>query len=130
MTVNVLTHLMFEGDAEEAMRWYASLVPDSEVVALQLYEEGEYTGKVLQGKMRLGGREFICIDSPVKHEFTFTPAMSIFLEFDAKPELERCFNSLSTGGKVMMPLDNYGFSPLFGWVVDRFGVSWQLNLLD
>jgi uncharacterized glyoxalase superfamily protein PhnB len=43
-------------------------------------------------------------------------------------ELERVFGILADGGKVHMPLDNYGFSRRFGWVDDRFGVSWQLNL--
>jgi predicted 3-demethylubiquinone-9 3-methyltransferase (glyoxalase superfamily) len=42
--------------------------------------------------------------------------------------LERVFAILSEGGEVLMPLDNYGFSQKFGWVNDRFGVSWQLNL--
>jgi predicted 3-demethylubiquinone-9 3-methyltransferase (glyoxalase superfamily) len=43
-------------------------------------------------------------------------------------EQERVFQKLSEGGGVLMPLDNYGFSTRFGWINDRFGVSWQLNL--
>jgi predicted 3-demethylubiquinone-9 3-methyltransferase (glyoxalase superfamily) len=70
----------------------------------------------------------MCSDSPVKHQFSFTPASSTFIDFDSVAELERVFSVLSAGGQVLMPLDNYGFSQRFGWVNDRFGLSWQLNL--
>ena len=70
----------------------------------------------------------IYIDSPVKHDFTFTPSMSIFVDCEDEGELIKAFNQLSSEGEVLMPLDNYGFSTKFGLVNDRFGVSWQLNL--
>lgn len=61
-------------------------------------------------------------------QFTFTPSMSIFVDCENEAESNQAFQQLSEGGKVLMPLDNYGFSKKFGWVSDRFGVSWQLNL--
>jgi len=64
----------------------------------------------------------------VKHAFTFTPSMSIFVDCENEAELHEAFKQLSEGGKVLMPLDSYGFSSKFWWVSDRFGVSWQLNL--
>lgn len=64
----------------------------------------------------------------MKHDFSFTPSSSTFVEFGSAAELEQAFQTLSEGGQVLMPLDNYGFSRRFGWVNDRFGVSWQLNL--
>jgi len=64
----------------------------------------------------------------VKHGFTFTPSISIFVDCENTTELEEAFKQLSEGGEVLMPLDNYGFSTKFGWVNDRFKVSWQLNL--
>jgi predicted 3-demethylubiquinone-9 3-methyltransferase (glyoxalase superfamily) len=70
----------------------------------------------------------MCIDSPVKHPFSFTPSMSLFVDCESEAELEAVFVQHSTGGSVLMPLDNYGFSTRFGWVNDRFGESWQLNL--
>jgi predicted 3-demethylubiquinone-9 3-methyltransferase (glyoxalase superfamily) len=69
----------------------------------------------------------IFIDSPVKHAFSFTPAVSLFVDCTTRDELESAFSTLSSGGQVLMPLDNYGFSTRFGWCADRFGVSWQLN---
>jgi predicted 3-demethylubiquinone-9 3-methyltransferase (glyoxalase superfamily) len=70
----------------------------------------------------------MCIDSPVKHEFTFTPAMSLFVDCQSEDELKRLYSELAAAGSVLMPIENYGFSRRFAWVSDRFGVSWQLNL--
>jgi uncharacterized glyoxalase superfamily protein PhnB len=46
---------------------------------------------------------------------------------DDHDSVRRVFEALSEGGMVMMPLDTYPFSPLFGWVADRFGISWQIS---
>ena len=130
MAMNILTHLMFDGAAAEAMQLYVSLIPGSRIISSDYYTEGDSEGKLQQGRFELAGREFICIDTPVKHDFDFTPSMSIFVEFDSESELRNCFRQLAEGGSELMPLDNYGFSPLFGWLSDRFGVSWQLNLVE
>src|SRR3712207_9218650 len=76
----------------------------------------------------IAGQVFRCFDSPPVHDFTFTPSFSVFVDVESAEELDRLFAGLSDGGKVLMPLDAYDFSRRFGWVVDRFGVSWQLNL--
>jgi predicted 3-demethylubiquinone-9 3-methyltransferase (glyoxalase superfamily) len=124
------THLMFEGAAEKAMKLYVSLFPGSEIRQVERYGPGEQgaEGTIKRADITLGEHHLICIDSPVKHAFTFTPSMSIFVDCENEAELNEAFKQLSEGGKVMMPLDNYGFSKKFGWVSDRFGVSWQLNL--
>ena len=131
MARKITTHLMFEGVAEEAMNFYVSLFGDSEINRLERYGPGEMgaEGTVKQATFTLAGRDFICIDSPVKHAFTFTPSISLFVECESEAELEAAFSRLSDGGRVLMPLDNYGFSTRFGWLTDRFGVSWQLNFL-
>ena len=128
MAKQVRTHLMFEGAAEEAMTFYTGLLPGSEIREVARYEEGESQGKVKWAYFTLGGTEFICIDSPVKHGFGFTPATSIFVDCESEEELERLYSALAEGGQVFMPLGDYGFSKRFGWISDRFGVSWQLNL--
>lgn len=79
-------------------------------------------------EITFGEQDIVAIDSPVKHAFTFTPAMSLFVDFDSSEALDAAFEKLSAGGQVYMPIDNYGFSRRFGWCSDRFGVSWQLNL--
>ena len=130
MAKTALTHLMFEGSAEEAMTLYVSLFADSGIKQVERYGPGEMgaEGSVKQARFTLAGRDFICIDSPIKHGFTFTPSMSLFIECESEAELQTVFSRLSDGGAVLMPVDNYGFSTLFGWLTDRFGVSWQLNL--
>lgn len=121
---------MFEGKAEEAMNFYVSLFPNSRIVDIARYgpEGPGPEGSVFKATFSLGSQTVLCIDSFVKHGFTFTPAFSFFVECDSEADLRRLSSALSEGGSVFMPLDNYGFSRLFTWVADRFGVSWQLNL--
>jgi predicted 3-demethylubiquinone-9 3-methyltransferase (glyoxalase superfamily) len=122
--------LMFQGGiAQAALDLYFATLPDSRMVRVEHYAQGEPgpVGTIKAAVFTLCGREFMCSDSPVKHDFAFTPASSTFVEFDSVAELERVFGVLSEGGQVFMPLDNYGFSQRFGWLNDRFGVSWQLN---
>ena len=128
MATNIRTHLTFDGTAEAAMNFYVDLFPRSEVIKVFHYDEGESKGKIQQAFFTLGGREFICIDTPIKHDWGFTPAISIFVDCESEEELERLYSELAADGKILMPLDNWGFSQRFGWVSDRFGVSWQLNL--
>ena len=128
MATNIRTHLTFDGTAEAAMNFYVDLFPKSEVIKVFHYDEGESKGKIQQAFFTLGGREFICIDTPIKHDWGFTPAVSIFVDCESEEELERLYSALAADGKILMPLDNWGFSQRFGWVSDRFGVSWQLNL--
>jgi predicted 3-demethylubiquinone-9 3-methyltransferase (glyoxalase superfamily) len=130
MARKVTTHLMFEGVAEEAMTFYVSLFEGSKIESIERYgpDGPGAEGSVKLAAFTIGGRDFLCIDSPIKHGFTFTPAMSMFVDCESEEELERAFGRLSDGGSALMPVDNYGFSRKFGWVADRFGVSWQLNL--
>lgn len=120
---------MFEWLAEEAMRFYISLFPDSDMGNIVRYgpEAAGAEGSIKRADFVLAGQSFICIDSPTKHAFTFTPSISLFVECQNEEELNQLFDSLSDSGKVLMPPDNYGFSKKFCWIEDRFGVSWQLN---
>ena len=123
--------LMFQGGvAQAALDLYLATFPDSREVRVERYAKGEPgpEGTIKVARFTLCGREFMCSDSPIKHAFTFTPASSTFVDFDTAEELDRVFSILADGGQVLMPVDNYGFSPRFGWLNDRFGVSWQLNL--
>jgi predicted 3-demethylubiquinone-9 3-methyltransferase (glyoxalase superfamily) len=128
--MKIVPFLMFQGSAEEAMNTYVSVFPDAAIVHIDRYG-GEGPGKegtVKTARFRVAGLEVMCIDSPVAHNFSFTPATSLFVDFDDRAALDRVFAALSAGGKVLMPPDAYGFSTFFAWIEDRFGVSWQLNL--
>ena len=126
----ITTFLMFEGTAEEAMTFYISLFDDAEIVNITRYGAGGpgTEGSVQHATFALAGEQFMCIDSPAKHGFTFTPAISLFVQCESEAELDRLYAALAEKGTELMPLGNYGFSTKFGWVNDRFGVSWQLNL--
>lgn len=132
MNQKISTFLMFEGNAEEAITFYTSLFENSEIVRIKQYgPKGpggpEAEGTVHHALFTLKGQKYMAYDSYIEHDFTFTPSISLFVECDSEEELETLFEELSDGGEVAMPLDNYGFSTRFGWVNDRFGVSWQLN---
>lgn len=118
----ITTFLMFQGEGEEAVDFYVSLFDDAELLNKQ------QQGGVLRMDFTMGGETYIATDSPPVHDFTFTPSMSFFVVCETEEEIERLHAQLSEGGSELMPLANYGFSQRFAWVVDRFGVSWQLNL--
>src|SRR5690625_2021482 len=127
----VTPFLMFQdGKAEEAMSYYTSPIEDSEITSIVRDGAGESgeEGTVMQATFTLKGQVFMCIDSHVKHEFTFTPAFSIFVTCDTEEELDSLYQELSVDGQALMPVGDYGFSKKFGWINDRFGVSLQLNL--
>jgi predicted 3-demethylubiquinone-9 3-methyltransferase (glyoxalase superfamily) len=121
---------MFEGHAEAAMNFYVSLFPGSQIDDVVRYGPGQPgpEGTVMKATFTLAGQSLLCTDSFVKHGFTFTPSISFFVDCETEEQLRSTAAALSEGGKEFMPVGNYGFSSLFAWVGDRFGVSWQLNL--
>lgn len=123
------TYLMFDGKAEEAMNFYLSLFEDSKVLSIARYgpEGPGKEGSVIHAVFTLNGQEYMCMDSSVKHEFTFTPSISLFVNCASEEEIDTLYGKLIEGGVAMMPLGNHGFSRKFGWLEDRFGVAWQLN---
>ncbi|MCW3085699.1 MAG: hypothetical protein JWP12_3065 [Bacteroidetes bacterium] len=129
------TFLMFTGaqygKAAEAIAFYISLFKNSGIKSIQHFKAGEAGGKegdVKLATFTLDGQEYMAIDSPPVHQFTFTPAISIYVNCENEEEINSLFQQLSTNGNVLMPLNNYGFSKKFGWLADTYGVSWQLNL--
>jgi len=125
-----LPFLMFEGRAQEAMDFYTSLFADGEILETKRYgpEGPGPEGSIVTARFRVAGQEVMCSDSPVSHDFTFTPSISLFVTVDSEDEIRRLAAALDAGEKPFMPLNNYGFSTLFAWVQDRFGVSWQIML--
>ncbi|SEL93178.1 VOC family protein [Streptacidiphilus jiangxiensis] len=126
----ITTFLMFEGRAEEAMTFYTSLFDDGEILSIDRYgaDGPGAEGTVRLASFALAGQQYRCVDSPAKHAFGFTPSVSLFVECDTEEEIDRLYGLLAEGGQELMALGDHGFSARFGWVNDRFGVSWQLNL--
>lgn len=116
--------LMFQGQCEEALTFYAATLPGARIVSLDRKPDGT----VAMARLAVGGLEILANDSPPVHAFTLTPSTSIFLTVDTAEDVDTLVQALGEGGKLHMPADNYGFSQRFGWAEDRFGVSWQINL--
>ncbi|WP_299117615.1 VOC family protein [uncultured Winogradskyella sp.] len=127
----IATFLTFQdNNAENAMNFYVKLFNNSEIINVQRWGKDAPVeeGKIMHATFNLDGNLFMCSDSPPIHDWDFSPAVSNYIECKSENELEHLFSKLSENGNVTMPLNNYGFSQKFGWVIDQFGVSWQLNL--
>lgn len=136
------TFLTFVGDqcgkAKEAIDFYISIFPNSEIKKIINYLQGEVGGTpklIKYGVFTLNGTEYKVSESNFNHAWSFTPGVSIFVECEAENEIQSLFNNLSSnGGQVMVPLDkyetgDYGFGKKYGWCEDKYGVSWQMILL-
>src|SRR5690242_8040982 len=115
--------LTFEGKAEEAMNFYVNLFPNSSIVSLSRYGSGELgeggqEGIIKLAHFSLNGLKFMCIDSPMKHDWGFTPAVSFFIRCSSVEEIDKIANALAKDGKIYMPLDTYPFAERFAWIGD------------
>jgi len=144
MSQKITPNLWFEGNAQEAVNFYLSAFPDSKITSTSYYpksvEEGladfqlAFAGKVLTIDFEIGQYQFAAINAG--SEFKINPSISFMLNFDpsiddqAREHLDQLWQKLSDGGEVLMPLEAYPFSTRYGWVKDRFGVTWQLILTD
>ena len=124
----ITPYLWFDGQAEEAVTLYTSAFANSRIVDVTRYGDAGPgpSGTVMIAAFELAGQRFIALNGGPQYKFT--PAISFFVYCDTREELDGLWAKLSAGGKVLMELDKYPFSERFGWVDDRFGVSWQLSL--
>ncbi|TSB47913.1 VOC family protein [Alkalicoccobacillus porphyridii] len=126
----ITTFITFEGQAVAAMDLYTSVFKDARIENEVRYgvEGPGKEGTIQHAVFSIHGQAFMCSDSFVKHDWDITPGVSLFVHCEDEEEIDVVFTKLSDGGKVLMPLGDYGFGKKFGWVEDPFGVSWQLNL--
>jgi predicted 3-demethylubiquinone-9 3-methyltransferase (glyoxalase superfamily) len=120
--------LWFDREAEEAMSFYVSVFKNSKAGRVSRYAKGSPypEGSVMSTTFNLEGLDFIALNGgPV---FRFTQAISFFVSCETASGVDALWRKLSEGGKIHMALQKYPFSEKFGWVEDRFGISWQLNL--
>lgn len=129
----IVPHLWYDKEAKEAAEFYTSAFPDSKITnVMTLHDTPSGDADVVS--FTLAGQEFMAISAGPY--FKFNPSISFFLNFDpskdknAKENLDKMWEKLSAGGKVLMPLQEYPFSKHYGWTTDKYGVSWQLILTD
>ncbi len=124
--------LWFNNEAEEAVNFYTSIFNKSRIKAVSIYGEagskasGREKGSIMTLAFKLEGYEFVAINGgPV---FGINPSISFFVSCDTVEETDNLWKNLCKGGTVLMELDEYPFSERFGWVKDKYGVTWQLML--
>ena len=121
--------LWFNNQAEEAVNFYTGLFKNSKITDITRNTEGSPAGApgtVLTIGFTLEGYQFMALNGGP--EFTINPSISFFVHCNTADEVEALWNKLSDGGTARMPLDKYPFSDKYGWIEDKFGVSWQLIL--
>jgi predicted 3-demethylubiquinone-9 3-methyltransferase (glyoxalase superfamily) len=122
--------LWFDDQAEQAVDFYTQFLPDGRITALSRYPEsadnpsGKPRGSVMTVEFEVGGQRFTALNGGP--HFTINPSISFFVRVDSPTDAERIFLALAGHGKVLMPLAAYPWSESYGWVADRFGVSWQV----
>lgn len=121
-------YLWYTDQAEEAANFYTSIFENSQVMGVTRYGEAGpgVAGTAMIVNFQLAGQDFIALNGGP--QFSFTPAISFFVNCDTTEEVTALWDKLVTGGMVLMELGTYPFSEKFGWLQDKFGVSWQLNL--
>lgn len=122
--------LWLDDQAEDAARFYTQTFPQGRVTAVSRYPEsmdnpsGKPRGSVLTVDFEVAGQRFTALNGGP--QFVINPSISFFVHLDTADEIDPLFSALADGGEVLMPLGAYPWSERYGWVQDRFGVSWQL----
>jgi predicted 3-demethylubiquinone-9 3-methyltransferase (glyoxalase superfamily) len=107
------------GKAEEAMRFYISLFPDSTITMISRYSKGDrdVEGTINHAEFTLAGQEFMCMDSSLEHMFGFNEAISLLVNCKTQDEIDYLWQKLTDGGEESQ----------CGWLKDKYGVSWQIT---
>jgi predicted 3-demethylubiquinone-9 3-methyltransferase (glyoxalase superfamily) len=136
----ITPHLWFDNQAKEASEFYVSIFPESRIVKTSVIHDTP-SGDCDVVSFELWGHRFMSISAgPL---FTFNPSVSFIVNFDpllfkgssspekeARERLDFLWEKLSEGGTALMPIGEYPFSNRFGWIQDKYGLSWQLILTD
>jgi predicted 3-demethylubiquinone-9 3-methyltransferase (glyoxalase superfamily) len=112
----IYTCLWFNGNAGEAAKFYTGVFDKSVVV-----EENQ-----MVSVFETGGQRFICLNGGP--DYRINPSISFYIVYDSLQKLNKAWSMLADGGSVLMPIDKYDWSERYGWLQDRYGVSWQLVL--
>jgi predicted 3-demethylubiquinone-9 3-methyltransferase (glyoxalase superfamily) len=129
----IIRHLWFDQEARKAAEFYTSLFPNSKITnTTTLHDTPSGDADIVS--FELDQQPFMAISAGP--EFKFNPSVSFIVNFDpsrdkeARRNIDVLWDGLSEGGTILMPLDKYPFSERYGWVQDKFGLSWQLILTN
>ena len=121
-TKKISTHLWFDKEANEAAKLYTEAFKGSIRNTTQLHDTPSGTVDIVD--IEIAGQEFTLLNAgPL---FKFTPAISFLVTCDSKQEIDALWAKLSDGGSALMEIGEYPFADRYGWLADRYGLSWQL----
>lgn len=123
----ITPHLWFDREAKEAAEFYCSLLPDSKITNITVINNIP-SGDCDVVSFELAGQNFVAISAGPM--FKFNPSISFFVITKDEKEIDNLWKKFSDGGKVLMELNKYDWSKKYGWVEDRFGLSWQIILAE
>lgn len=125
--MKIVPHLWFDTQAKEAAAFYVSVFEKSEILGTTVLGNTP-SGEATIVRFKLCDMEFQAISAGPF--FQFNPSISFMVHCKDKPEVESYWLKLKEGGKILMPLDEYPFSKYYGWVEDKYGVSWQIVMVE
>ncbi|MGB4587712.1 MAG: VOC family protein [Clostridiaceae bacterium] len=124
----IVPHLWYDKEAKEAAEFYVGLFEKSKLVSSKViknpppYEDAEIVS------FELAGQQFVAISAGPY--FKFNPSISLMVACSTSEEVDRMWKALSEGGTELMALGEYPFNKRYAWVQDRYGLSWQLMLVE
>ncbi|RRJ64931.1 VOC family protein [Paenibacillus oralis] len=129
----IIPHLWFDKEAKEAAEFYCTVFPDSKITSAATLRDTP-SGDSDLVSFTVWGHPFMAISAGPY--FKINPSISFIVNFDPSREgnarelLDEAWSKLSKDGTALMPLDKYPFSERYGWIQDKYGVSWQLMLTN
>lgn len=123
----IVPHLWYDKEAKEAATFYVSLFENSKILNVNVIENTP-SGDAEFVTFELDGMEFQAISAGPY--FKFNPSISLMVACESVEEVNTKWEALSEGGTELMPLGEYPFNKRYGWVQDRYGLSWQLMLIE
>lgn len=123
----IIPHLWFDKEAKKAAEFYSGLFEDSGITRVTTLHETP-AGDAEIVRFRLAGQSFMAISAGP--DFRFNPSVSLMVACHSAEEVDAKWQALSEGGTPLMELGEYPFSKRYGWIQDRYGLSWQLMYME
>jgi len=122
----IVPHLWYDKEAKEAAEFYISLFDQSKLLNVTVIKD-THSGDAEIVNFELAGQPFAAISAGPY--FKFNPSISLMVACTSLEEVNTKWKALSEGGIELMPLSQYPFSKWYGWIQDRYGLSWQLMIV-
>ncbi|PFG15598.1 putative 3-demethylubiquinone-9 3-methyltransferase (glyoxalase superfamily) [Propionicimonas paludicola] len=131
----IVPSLWFADSAAEAADFYVSVFRDGRIIETNRYPADEFSeyefdlaGRELSVEFEVGGYRLIALNGGPQFPINYSISLMLNFATAGREELDRVWSELAEGGSVLMPLQAYDFSPYYGWLQDRYGMTWQLML--